>query len=147
MSSLQGVTYPKGFRASGVACGLKKNGNPDLGLVVCDHPATAFGMFTRNVVKGHSLQLARDNVANGQAQAVVVNAGCANACMGQRGWDDAVAVCDYLAARLGCPPQQVLPNSTGVIGQMLPIEPIENAAQALKDSLSPDGSSAAAAPE
>lgn len=145
MSSLQGVTYPKGFRASGVACGLKKNGNPDLGLVVCDHPATAFGMFTRNVVKGHSLQLARDNVANGQAQAVVVNAGCANACMGETGRQDALTFARLTAEAVCCVPEDVLPGSTGVIGMPMEMDKIAAGVKAAAAALSREGGPEAAA--
>lgn len=139
MSILQGVTYPKGFRASGVACGLKKNGQPDLGLVVCDHPATAFGMFTRNVVKGHSLQLARAHVENGQAQAVVINAGCANACMGEAGRQDALQYALLTAQAVGCAPEDVLPGSTGVIGQRLDMDKIASGVQAAARALSYEG--------
>ena len=92
--SKKGVTYPIGFTASGVHAGLKKQGALDLALVVSDRPAAVAGRFTRNVVKGHSLQVSREHVKGGTARAVMVNAGCANACMGQRGWDDAVAICD-----------------------------------------------------
>ena len=141
--SKKGVTYPIGFTASGVHAGLKKQGALDLALVVSDRPAAVAGRFTRNVVKGHSLQVSREHVKGGTARAVMVNAGCANACMGQRGWDDAVAICDYLAGRLDCPPQQVLPNSTGVIGQPLPMEKSLSGLDAAIDGLSPEGSDSA----
>jgi len=134
-----GVTYPKGFRAAGVACGLKKNGNRDLALVAADHPVTAAGMFTRNVVKGHSLQLARKNVANGVAQAVVINSGCANACMGQRGMDDALAYAALVAEAVGCSAEDVLTGSTGVIGMPLNMEAIAKGVKMAAAELSEDG--------
>ncbi|MFZ5974786.1 MAG: bifunctional glutamate N-acetyltransferase/amino-acid acetyltransferase ArgJ [Bacillota bacterium] len=120
-----GVTYAKGFTAAGVACGIKKNGALDLAIVKCERIAQAAGVFTRNIVKGHSLLLARRNVRNGLAQAVVVNAGNANACLGSRGDEDALKMARLAAAKLGCKPQDVLTGSTGVIGVPLPIERIE----------------------
>jgi len=117
-----GVTYAKGFKASGVACGLKKNGNPDLAIVVCDRLASAAGLFTRNAVKGHSLMLAQQNVRGGYAQAVIINAGNANACLGSRGDEDALKMAALMAQRFGLAPQHVLTGSTGVIGKPLPID-------------------------
>jgi len=78
-------------------------------------------VFTRNAVKGHSLLLARRNVRNGRAQAVVINSGNANACLGSRGDADALAVARLTAEKLGCRPGDVLPGSTGVIGVPLPV--------------------------
>jgi glutamate N-acetyltransferase/amino-acid N-acetyltransferase len=120
-----GVTYAKGFLADGVACGIKKNGHKDLALVCCETPAKAAGIFTRNVVKGHSLQLAQRNVADGKAQAVIINAGNANACLAKRGARDALRMADLTANAVGCAPQDVLTASTGVIGMPLPMEKIE----------------------
>ena len=71
-----GVTAPKGYKAAGVACGLKNNGVKDLALVVSDVEAKAAGIFTRNVIKGHSLQWSRKKIKNGLARAMVINSGC-----------------------------------------------------------------------
>ena len=120
--SSNGVTYPAGFRAAGVACGLKKNNALDLAVVISDVPATAAAVFTRNVVKGHSLQVSRRNVQAGTARVCIINSGCANACIGQRGWDDAIAITQMVAEKVGCAPEEVLPSSTGVIGVPLPME-------------------------
>ncbi len=125
MENGSGVTYAKGFTAAGVACGLKKNGNKDLAIIKCDCVASAAGIFTKNKVKGHSLELARKNVRNGRAQAVIINAGNANACMGGRGVADALRMAQLTAHKLGCLPQDVLTGSTGVIGQPLPIDLVE----------------------
>ena len=119
-----GVTYAQGFTAAGVACGIKKNGNPDLAVVKCDVRARAAGIFTRNIVKGHSLMLARKNVRNGYAQLVVINAGCANACLGPRGDADAREMARLAANRFGVRPEDVLTGSTGVIGFPLPLDKI-----------------------
>lgn len=120
-----GVTYARGFTAAGVACGIKKNGNRDLALIRCERVAAAAGVFTRNRVKGHSLRLAHKNVRNGRAQAVIINAGNANACLGSRGEQDAMRMAQLAAQHLGCRPEDVLTGSTGVIGMPLPLERIE----------------------
>ena len=142
--SKKGVTYPKGFRAAGAACGLKKNGNPDVALVVADRPCAAAGIFTRNVVKGHSLQLTQKHVALGAARAVAINSGCANACLGAEGDADAMTMAQLTASAAGCQPQEVLTGSTGVIGVRLDMQKLETGIRAAAASLSPDGGDAAA---
>ncbi len=122
MEQCSGVTYALGFTAAGVACGIRKSGDADLAVVRCDTLATAAGIFTRNIVRGHSLQLARRNVRNGRARLVVVNAGCANACLAQRGDEDALKFAALAAQRFGCAPEDVLTGSTGVIGVPLPMD-------------------------
>ena len=125
MEECSGVTYARGFTAAGAACGIRKTGGLDLAVVRCDRIATAAGIFTRNVVKGHSLQLARRNVKNGRAQVVVINAGNANACLAQRGEEDALRFASLAAQRFGCAPEDVLTGSTGVIGIPLLVDKIE----------------------
>lgn len=122
-----GITFAKGFTAAGVACGIKKKGGADLAVVLCERTAAVAGMFTRNIVKGHSLLLARKNVRNGVARAVIINAGNANACMGERGEMDALRMAELTAKKLGCRPRDVLTGSTGVIGVPLPVNRIEEA--------------------
>ncbi len=143
MNNGTGVTYALGFTAAGVACGIKKNGNKDLAVIKCDCVATAAGVFTQNKVKGHSLVLAHKNLRNGRAQAVIINAGNANACLGSRGEQDALRMAELTADYLGCSPQDVLTGSTGVIGMPLPIERIEAGLQQAK--LSREGGADAAA--
>lgn len=116
-----GVTSPKGYRAAGVACGLKNNGNKDLSLVVSDVTANAAGVYTRNVVKGHSLQLTMKRMEEPKVNAIVVNSGCANACVGEQGYADAVALTAKLGELTGFDPETILIGSTGVIGQSLPL--------------------------
>ncbi len=137
-----GVTFAKGFTAAGAACGIKKNGGADLAVVLCEHTATAAGMFTRNIVKGHSLLLAQKNVRSGIAQAVIINAGNANACMGKQGEKDARKMAESAAQRLGCKPHYVLTGSTGVIGMPLPVNRIESALSSI--CLSKEGGADAA---
>jgi len=117
------ITFPEGFTAAGVACGIKKEG-PDLAVVLCERIANAAGIFTKNRVKGHSLRLSMKNIAAGRARLAVINAGNANACMGSRGDEDALEFARIAAERFGCSPEHVLTASTGVIGFPLPLEKI-----------------------
>ena len=82
-----GITAPLGFRAAGVACGLKASGALDLAVVVADKPATAAGMFTTNKVQAAPVVVSKDHLkrSRGRALAIVVNSGCANACTGETG--------------------------------------------------------------
>ena len=118
------ITSPKGFFAAGISCGLKKNGNPDLAVLTSSTLANACGVFTKNVVKGHSLLRTMRVIKNGHAKAVVVNSGNANACVGAQGDRDADSMANELAERIGCSAEEVLTGSTGVIGQLLPMEKI-----------------------
>ncbi len=139
-----GVTAPLGFSAAGVACGLKKNGNPDLAVVLSEVPATAAGLFTTNIVKGHSLKWSREHIQGGVARVVAVNSGCANACVGEDGDRDAAAYAGLVAGLAGCPVDQVLIGSTGVIGYRLDMMKLENGLSIAFEHLSPDGGVAAA---
>ncbi len=134
-----GVTAPKGFLASGVACGLKKNGNKDLAMVVSKVKATAAGIFTTNVVKGHSLIWTRDKIKSGYARAIVINSGCANACLGSTGDNDAADMAKYASSLIKCETEQVMLGSTGVIGFPLDMNKIKNGITDAYASLSDEG--------
>ncbi|MGI5848733.1 MAG: bifunctional glutamate N-acetyltransferase/amino-acid acetyltransferase ArgJ [Christensenellales bacterium] len=125
MENSSGVTYAKGFTAAGVASGIKKNGGKDLAIIKCECVSTAAGIFTKNIVKGHSLQLGQKNLANSRAQVVIINSGNANACLAQRGEQDALIMARLAADKFGCLPEDVLTASTGVIGVPLPIDCIK----------------------
>lgn len=129
------ITAPQGFQAAGVACGLKKNGQPDLALIISDRPAAAAGVFTKNVVKGHSLQLTREHIKSGISRAVVINSGNANACVGESGLADARTMADAVARKLGCPAEQVLTGSTGVIGKHLDMAAVQKGIDSAFSSL------------
>ena len=143
-----GVTAPAGFRASGVACGIKANGRPDLALLVSDAPASAAAVFTTNVAQAAPIVVSREHLraARGRALAVVANSGCANACTGPDGLAHAREMAGRTAAALGCAPEEVLVASTGVIGVKLPIPAvargIELAAAALSAGGGPDAARA-----
>lgn len=138
------VTTPRGFRASGIHCGIKPD-TPDLALVVADRPAAAAGMFTQIKTRSAPVIINEMKLKAGRAQAVVINSGNANAATGQRGFVDARTMTAAVAAALGISDDLVLGTSTGVIGRPLPIEKITAAVPSLVASLGPDGMTAARA--
>ena len=115
-----GITAPQGFRAAGVSAGIKTAGL-DLALLVADRPASAAAVFTTNRVQAAPVVVSRDHLARsgGIARAIVVNSGCANACTGDGGLTVAREMATETARLLGCPSEQVLVASTGVIGVSL----------------------------
>ena len=116
---------PAGFRAAGVACGIKNDPDTlDLAVFAADGPVTAAGVFTRNRVCGAPVKVSRERVPGEAVRAVIVNSGNANACTGSRGIADAKLMTAVVAEQLGCDPEAVLVCSTGVIGHYLPIETI-----------------------
>jgi glutamate N-acetyltransferase/amino-acid N-acetyltransferase len=116
-------TLPKGFRAAGVHCGIKKDpAQLDLALLVTDGPATATGVFTTNLVCGAPVKISRARLPRTTARAVVLNSGNANACTGARGDEDARWMTSEVARKIGCAAEDVLVCSTGVIGRFLPRE-------------------------
>lgn len=139
-----GVTAPLGFQAAGVACGIKKNGEKDLALVVSDVPATCAGIFTKNVVKGHSLKWSMKAISRGTARAVAINSGCANACVGEDGDRDAFEMARLVSRLVDCEAEDVLLGSTGVIGYRLDMNKIEAGLADAFRSLTPDGGNSAA---
>ena len=121
-----GVVAAKGYKTAGIRCGIKKiEGRNDLALIVSDVDAVAAGVFTTNVVKAHCVLLNQENIKDGVARAVVVNAGNANACNGERGMADARRMSELVAAAVGTSGRRVLNASTGVIGHFLPMEKVE----------------------
>ena len=138
------ATSPKGFRAAGVHCGIKRE-KPDLALLVSDVPASVAGVFTTNKVKAAPVRYTQAAVARGRAQAIVVNSGNANACTGEPGLADATEMADLSAAALDLDPELVLVASTGVIGVPLPMEAIRAGIPRAALALGPDGEAAAEA--
>jgi glutamate N-acetyltransferase / amino-acid N-acetyltransferase len=134
-----GITAPEGFFATGVACGLKKDGKKDLALVCSEDTAAAAGVFTTNKVKGHSLQLTMDHIKNGYATAIVINSGNANACVGRHGYEDAVEIASLTASLLECSPEDVLVGSTGVIGKRLDMNAVRSGIESAVPELAADG--------
>jgi glutamate N-acetyltransferase/amino-acid N-acetyltransferase len=120
-----GVTAPKGFTAAGVHCGIKaKTGALDLSVLAADTAVPAAGVFTTNLAQAAPVTVSKRHLeANqGLVRAIVVNSGCANACTGTVGMNDARQMAAETAAQLGCQPEQVLVASTGVIGVNLKMD-------------------------
>jgi glutamate N-acetyltransferase/amino-acid N-acetyltransferase len=128
-----------GLQAAGIAAGLKKNGQPDLGLIYSETTATAAAVFTRNVVQAAPVMLDRQRIPSGRCRAIVVNSGNANCCNGENGMRDAIATSAAVARALNVPEDEVLVASTGVIGQPLPIERVTGAVPDLVADLAGDG--------
>ena len=136
------VTYPTGFRAAGVTAGLKASGLADLGLLVGDPGTTAAALFTTNSVAAAPVQVGRDRVTRGHVRAVLVNSGQANAATGPRGIADAVATSASAASLVGVEADEMLPCSTGVIGEPLHVEPMTAAMPGLVHALSTESGGA-----
>jgi glutamate N-acetyltransferase/amino-acid N-acetyltransferase len=128
-----------GFLTAGVACGLKKNKQKDLGLIYSETPADVAGVFTRNFVQAAPVLLDRQRIASGVCRALIVNSGNANCCTGDQGMQAALRMGKSAAEGLGIPEDEVLVASTGVIGEPLPIEKIESAVPGLIDAMHQDG--------
>jgi glutamate N-acetyltransferase/amino-acid N-acetyltransferase len=141
---LGGVCAPMGFLASGVACGIKEDGRPDLALLCSEVPAFAAGVFTTNEMKAAPVLLSSKLVEGGQARAVVVNSGCANAMTGKEGMEDAVLMAAEAEKALGIPAGQALVASTGHIGQPLPMERVKAGIEQAATELNPGGNTDAA---
>ncbi|HEX3318023.1 MAG TPA: bifunctional glutamate N-acetyltransferase/amino-acid acetyltransferase ArgJ [Solirubrobacteraceae bacterium] len=131
---------PRGFRASGVAAGIKPSGNRDLALLVCDAPEGASAArFTRSGVLAAPVLLTQERCRLGALRAVVANSGNANAATGRRGLEDAAKLQDGAAAAAGLPPEQVAVCSTGVIGVPLDADALVGALPAAERALADDG--------
>ena len=139
-----GVCAAKGFKASGVHCGIRKNRTKkDLALIYSETVATAAATYTTNLVKGAPRTVTKNHIANGKAQAVICNSGNANTC-NANGIEVAEKMCKLLADELKVEANDVVVASTGVIGQPLPLEPIEAGIKPLVAALSENGGDDAA---
>lgn len=135
-----GVTAAKGFRASGIHCGIRENTDKkDLALIVCDKECTAAAVYTQNLVQGAPIVVTKRNLSNGKARAVICNSGNANTCNAD-GEEKAQKMCELAAKALHIAPSDMIVASTGVIGMVLPIEPIAPHVEELVDALSTKGS-------
>ncbi len=139
-----GVCAAKGFSASGIHCGIRKNRTKrDLALIYSEKKASAAAVYTTNLVKGAPLTVTKNHIADGYAQAIICNSGNANTC-NANGIEVAEAMSDALSSELKISASDVVVASTGVIGQPLDITPIKAGIPALVKDLSKDGSNNAA---
>jgi glutamate N-acetyltransferase / amino-acid N-acetyltransferase len=136
-----GVTGPRGFVASGLACGIKSTGAPDLSLVATEDrkPVAAAAVFTSNKAKAAPVLVSSSHLerTDGRAAAIICSSGNANAQTGREGLSAAERMCELVATRIGSSPEHVLVCQTGLIGVPLPIERIEAAAPQLVEALDP----------
>ncbi|MDK8624951.1 bifunctional glutamate N-acetyltransferase/amino-acid acetyltransferase ArgJ [Corynebacterium appendicis] len=141
-----GVTAPAGFSAAGVTAGIKQSGKPDMALVVNNGPRfDAAAVTTRNKVVAAPVKVTRDALNNGTLTAVVYNSGNANACNGRQGDLDAAEMQEATARELGVKPSEVAVCSTGLIGDLLPMDTIRAGISKLGENLGDNGNLAAEA--
>ncbi len=119
------ITAVKGFRVAAVKAGIKKSGKLDLGLIVADKPCPTAAVFTTNKIASCTVDISREHVANGKAQAIFVNAGNANACTGKQGEKDALAICKQMADSLNIKAEDIIVTSTGIIGVFMPMDKVK----------------------
>ncbi len=132
------VTTPRGFTAGAVHVGVRTDWDKlDVTLMHSEKPCTAAAVFTSNTLKAAPVLVTQAHLADGRAQAVVVNAGCANAATGKQGVENAVKMAQLAAAKLGLDPHDIVVSSTGVIGVQLPMDRISAGIE--KIALTPDG--------
>lgn len=134
----------KGFKAAGIIAGFKKSNKKDLALIYSEKPAVSAGVFTTNKVKAACVTLNMENIKNINTQAIIVNSGQANACTGQKGYEDAKKITEMVADKLGLKAEEVLQASTGVIGVSIPMEVMEKGINEITGLISEDGGKDAA---
>ncbi|NHN33901.1 bifunctional glutamate N-acetyltransferase/amino-acid acetyltransferase ArgJ [Paenibacillus agricola] len=131
---------PQGFRAGGLHCGLKKTSRFDLGVIVCEVPAQAAGVYTLNAFQAAPLHVTRESVAvEGKLQVMLVNSGNANACTGKQGDQDARGMRAAAAEAFGVAEHLVGVTSTGVIGELLPMPKVLGGIEKLPQQVKADG--------
>ena len=139
-----GVCAARGFQANGVHCGIRQNKlKRDLAMIISDVPCSAAAVYTTNLVKGAPIAVTKAHIADGIAQAIICNSGNANTC-NANGIEIAEGMCQLVQQYTGIPAHNVIPASTGVIGQPLDLTPIANGMQQLVDGLSDENGTLAA---
>jgi glutamate N-acetyltransferase/amino-acid N-acetyltransferase len=140
----ESITAPQGFLAQGVEAAIKKADKKDVAIIYSTHKCTAAGVFTTNKVRAAFIDINRSNLEDGQAQAIVVNSGNANACTGKQGWDDTLKMAQITADLLHISSSDTLVASTGVIGIAMPMDRIVQGIKEAAVSLSEAGGTNAA---
>ena len=128
----------KGVKCSSIASGIKSNNSLDLSLISLVEGSSTAAVFTQNIFCAAPVLVAKNHL-NSTIQALLINSGNANAGTGKKGLEDSFKSCEMIAEELNIKPEQVLPFSTGVIGQLLPVESIKKNANQLVNSLTEDG--------
>ncbi|MDO3412060.1 bifunctional ornithine acetyltransferase/N-acetylglutamate synthase [Saccharibacillus sp. CPCC 101409] len=132
------IITPRGFRAAGLHCGLKKTDRNDIGAIVCDVPAASAAVYTTNIFQAAPLQTTRESLNNGVLRAVIVNSGNANACTGKQGDADAYEMRRLAAESFGVSEEDVAVASTGVIGENLKMDCVRDGISRLAGELTDD---------
>jgi glutamate N-acetyltransferase / amino-acid N-acetyltransferase len=133
------ITSVQGFKAAGIHCGIKKK-KKDLALIYSDKPCSAAGTFTLNKVKAAPILISKSIIEKrNKVKAILINSGNANACTGEQGHNDAVELQEFCSAMLGLEPDEVLISSTGVIGQLMPVDIIKEGINKITHSLASSG--------
>lgn len=133
------VKVPKGFFLKGMRCGITKYTKQDLGIIYSKVPAVSAGVFTKNRVKAASVLVSLRHLSNGKAQAIVANSGCANACTGKKGMNDALDMAGLTASILKIKREDVIVASTGCIGSLLPMGKIKGGIRGLGNDINTSG--------
>ncbi len=129
---------PKGFVFNAVSAGIRDPGRLDLGLIFSDRPASGAGVFTTNLVRAAPVRLGQQRLPSQSVRGVLVNSGCANACTGEEGLRDAERLLEATARALSIEEGTLLPASTGVIGERLPVEKMLKVVPELVSGLAPE---------
>lgn len=130
------ITAPKAFHAAAGTCGIKPSGAPDLAIIASLAPARSAALFTQNAFPGAPVIVSKKHIKHTTNRAFVINSGIANVATGKRGVNDAIKMCSALAHHLNCDPHQIIPASTGVIGDFLPITKITQGINSIAPHLS-----------
>ena len=133
------ITDVKGFKATGMTAGLKKSGRKDLALIYSEEKAVAAAVFTQNLVKAAPILLNMKNIKSENIQAIIINSGNANACTGEEGYQNAVKMTEIVSKELDLLPNEVLIESTGIIGVQLDMDKIEKGLKKIVGKLDTDG--------
>ena len=139
------ITNVKGIKAAGISAQLKKSGKKDLALIYSEKKAVSAAVFTKNLVKAAPIILNMENIKNGNTQAIIVNSGNANSCTGETGLENAKKMTEFAANELGLKKEEILVQSTGIIGVQLDMRKIETGISKICKEISKDGGNDAAA--
>lgn len=138
------ITNVKGIKAAGIAAGLKKSGKKDMSIIYSEAKAVSAGVFTKNLAKAAPILLDIEHIKNGNTQAIVVNSGNANSCTGEQGLENAGKMAEMTASLLGLEKEEILVQSTGIIGVQLDMEKIGKGIEDTVNCLSYEGGESAA---
>ena len=133
------ITNVKGIKATGITAGLKKSGKKDMALIYSEVPAVSAAVFTKNLAKAAPIITDIEHIKNSNTQAIIINSGNANSCTGEKGLENAGKMAEMAAEKLGLEKEEVLVQSTGIIGVQLDMEKIGKGIEAAAESLNENG--------